>query len=498
MKEQSSIERRIAELHNGEYELISEYTGTKNRITLRHKPCGHEYSRKANEFLNEGAGLCPICNKIQGHSTRSLKEEDIPEYLKERIGDKYTYVSGYVKLSDTNTILRCNECGNEFKASISRVTGKRKRGCPICANNRRGQKVKETYLEDILPDEYTWLDEYNGNNKERLRIKHATCDREYRVRPNDIQQGWGRCPYCNVNISEPEREMSKYISEIYNGEIIRNYKDKMELDVYIPELKIGFEYNGIYWHSDKIIKDKNYHLKKKEYFKEKGIDVIFIDEYDWENKNDLVKSMISNKIGVNKKIPARKTIFREISSSEEREFLNENHIQGFAISSCRYGLYYNDELVSVISFIKGRKNVGDLNSVELLRFASKKGYTIQGGFSKLMKNCVPLLSKKYEDLCKIKTYADYSISNANVYLKNGFEFLKMSKPSHTYYHNKKKVNRYSYRKSELKKLFPEYYDDNLSEFEIINKIGSIKRVWNCGNIVLEYNVIGEESNEQSK
>ena len=458
MKEQSSIERRIAELHNGEYELISEYNGTKNRITLRHKPCGHEYSRKANEFLNEGAGLCPICNKRQGHSTRSLKEEDIPEYLKEHVGDKYTYVSGYVKLSDTNTILRCNECGNEFKASISRVTGKRKRGCPICANNRRGGKVKETYLETVIQDDYS------EDNKESLMVD----------------------------------QIVDYISEIYNGEIIRNYKDKMELDVYIPELKIGFEYNGIYWHSDKIIKDKNYHLKKKEYFKEKGIDVIFIDEYDWVNKNDLVKSMISNKIGINKKIPARKTVFKEISSSEERKFLNENHIQGFAISSCRYGLYCNDELISVISFIKGRKNVGDLNSVELLRFASKKGYTIQGGFSKLMKNCVPLLSKKYDDLCKIKTYADYSISNANVYLKNGFEFLKMSKPSHTYYHNKKKVNRYSYRKSELKKLFPEYYDDNLSEFEIINKIGSIKRVWNCGNIVLEYNVIGEESNEQSK
>lgn len=448
MKEQSLIERRITELHNGEYELISEYNGTKNRITLRHKPCGHEYSRKANEFLNEGAGLCPICNKRQGHSTRSLKEEDIPEYLKEHIGDKYTYVSGYVKLSDTNTILRCNECGNEFKASISRVTGKRKRGCPICANNRRGGKVREIHPDDIP---------LNNHSDESLIVDQIVA----------------------------------YMSEIYNGEIIRNYKDKMELDVYIPELKIGFEYNGIYWHSDKIIKDKNYHLKKKEYFKERGIDVIFIDEYDWENKNDLVKSMISNKIGINKKIPARKTTFREISSSEEREFLNENHIQGFAISSCRYGLYYEDILVSVISFIKGRKNVGDLNSVELLRFASKKGYTVQGGFSKLLKNCIPLLAKKYENLNKIKTYADYSISNANVYLKNGFNFLKMSKPSHTYYHNKKKVNRYSYRKSELKKLFPEYYDDNLSEFEIIDKIGSIKRVWNCGNIVLEYNIIGE-------
>ena len=70
MTTQSVIEERVKSLHNGEYTLISEYKGTKNRIILRHK-CGHEYSRKANEFLNEGAGLCPICNKRRRYSSLS-------------------------------------------------------------------------------------------------------------------------------------------------------------------------------------------------------------------------------------------------------------------------------------------------------------------------------------------------------------------------------------------------------------------------------------------
>ena len=481
---QNIIEERVRSLHNGEYTLISEYTGTKNKITLRHK-CGHEYSRKANEFLNEGAGLCPICNKRSIHSTRSLKEEDIPAYLKERIGDKYTYISGYKKMSDTNTLIKCNECGHEFRASISRLTGKRKRGCPECANKRRGPKVKETYLNDMTNDEYTWIDEYTNDNKKKLTIKHNECDKTYLVRPNDFQQGWGKCPYCNIGTSTPEKELFNYVSKVYKGNIIRNYKKKMELDIYIPELKIAFEYNGIYWHSDKVLDDKNYHLKKKEYFKELGIDVVYIDESDWLHKKDLVLSLINNKLGLNKKIPARKTIFKPISSSEEKEFLNDNHLQGHAISSDRFGLYYNDELVSVISFIKGRRNTSDLTSLELLRFASKRGYTVQGAFSKILKHCIPILKEKFGDIDNIKTYADYSISNANVYLKNGFEFVRMSKPSYTYYNNTKKVNRYSYRKSELKKLFPDSYKEELTEFQIVDSIGSIKRVWNCGNMVLE-------------
>lgn len=490
MFNQDEAKKRVHDLYNGEYELVSEYTGTKNKITLKHTTCGHEYSRKANDFLNEGNGLCPVCHKPERHSTRRLKEEDIPEYLLSKIGDKYSYISDYKSLSDTNTLLRCNCCGNEFRNSISRVTSKRKRGCPKCANLRRGPNVKKTYLEDIKGnnDEYEWLDEYNGDNKEKLRILHKECNNTYKVRPNDFQQGWGRCPYCSTSSSEAEREISKYIANKYSGEVIRNYKqENMEIDVYLPELNLGFEYNGIYWHSDKF-KDKNYHLNKKEYFKNKGIDVVFIDEADWINKKDLILSMIDNKLNLNKKIPARKTIFKAVSPKDEKEFLNENHLQGFVISSLRFGLYYEGKLVSLITFIKGRRNINDLSSMEILRFATLKGYTIQGGFSKLLKNSIKYINENFKDIDTIKTYADYSISNGNVYLKNGFELIRMSKPSYSYYKNNLKFNRYTYRKSELKKLFPDHYDESLTEFQIIDSLGSIKRVWNCGNLVLEYKI----------
>ena len=52
-----------------------------------------------------------------------------------------------------------------------------------------------------------------------------------------------------------------------------------ELDIYLPSRKIGFEYNGFYWHSDKY-KEKNAHLDKLNHFKEEGIRVYFIDSWD--------------------------------------------------------------------------------------------------------------------------------------------------------------------------------------------------------------------------
>ena len=40
-------------------------------------------------------------------------------------------------------------------------------------------------------------------------------------------------------------------------EIIKPY----ELDIYLPKLKIAFEFNGLYWHNELYL-EKNYHLNK--------------------------------------------------------------------------------------------------------------------------------------------------------------------------------------------------------------------------------------------
>lgn len=78
--------------------------------------------------------------------------------------------------------------------------------------------------------------------------------------------------------------------------------------------------------------------------------------------------------GQNTKIYARKTICKEVSYNESKIFLDENHIQGNCISKYRYGLYYNDELISIMTFGKSRFK----DEFELLRFCNKKYENIIG------------------------------------------------------------------------------------------------------------------------
>ena len=86
-------------------------------------------------------------------------------------------------------------------------------------------------------------------------------------------------------------DMSQRINSL-NEQFI-SYRDSLEIDVYLPELKIGFEFNGLYWHSEEC-KDKNYHLNKTNYFKEKGIRIIHIWEDDWDFKRSIIESQIKN------------------------------------------------------------------------------------------------------------------------------------------------------------------------------------------------------------
>jgi len=83
-------------------------------------------------------------------------------------------------------------------------------------------------------------------------------------------------------ISKREEEIFNYIKEIYNGDIIKNTRKiiaPMELDLYIPKLKLAIEYNGIYWHSIKH-KPKSYHYNKSIMCKNLGIRLLHIYEFE--------------------------------------------------------------------------------------------------------------------------------------------------------------------------------------------------------------------------
>ena len=59
-------------------------------------------------------------------------------------------------------------------------------------------------------------------------------------------------------------------------------------------MRIGFEYNGLYWHSEKNGKDKHYHIDKTRFLQQHGIQVIHIFSDEWNNKPEIIKDKIRN------------------------------------------------------------------------------------------------------------------------------------------------------------------------------------------------------------
>lgn len=498
-----SVKKRIGNMYNSEYELLSEYTLASNPITIKHKPCGYTYTvGRAKDFLNEGKCLCKQCNPPVRYSTvkHKLEENDIIERLKDPKYKDYSYIDGFVD-SHTKLNMLHKECGNTFKVSPQMFFGVKQTRCSFCCNKNRGKyQVKINYLQSLLDEksygnEYEWLEDYKGDNKVKHLLLHKKCGNEFEFRPNDFQQGY-ICPFCTTSSSKEEIELYDFIKSNYKGKIMLHYRVQdnnkyYECDIYLPELKIGFEYNGVYWHSDKML-DKNYHINKKEVFNKKGISIFFINSYLWkDNKKEIIKSKILHLIKCNynlEKVYARNTQIKfNISPKDKREFLNNNHIQGYCNDVFSVGLYYKDKLVSLMTFSDKRISLNNDNQrMELLRFANDINYRIIGSFSKLLKHSIEYIKENFSQYNEIYTFADYDLSQGNVYEKNNFEFVRLCKPSYFYIYKNKYYNRFSFRKSKLSTLFPEVYNEDSTEFEILDQVKNLYRIWNCGNLLYKY------------
>lgn len=293
------------------------------------------------------------------------------------------------------------------------------------------------------------------------------------------------CIICNPisqNISGKEIKLGKMISENYDGVVISNYRiGKKEIDIYIPEFKLGIEFNGLRWHSE-LYNSRHNLLDKSEHMFKNGIRIIHIFEDDYDNKFEIIKSIILNSIKKTSKVVyARKTIVKKIIDTKTlRNFLNENHLQGYHQSKLNYGLYYNNELVSVMTFTNLRKVLRhDNEGYELLRFCNKLNYRIVGGASKLLKAFIDEVKPKY-----ILSYSDKTWANGEMYKKMGFKYTHTTKPNYWYVNDGIRVSRLKYQKHKLVKMG---YDNDKTEKQIMEELG-LYRIYGCGNDVYEMNL----------
>lgn len=255
-----------------------------------------------------------------------------------------------------------------------------------------------------------------------------------------------------------------------------------ELDMYIPCKQLAIEFNGSYWHSS-IFRDVKYHQNKTLECARNGIHLIHIFEYEWRDadKQAKIKNYIASLLGESDVIYARNTSLRYINDIEKiKEFLNNNHLQGYATSSINIGCFYKDELVGLMTFGKSRFDTS--NQYEIIRLCWKSGVKVIGGTAKMFSEFI----KRYNPESVI-TYCDISKFTGNIYTTLGFKpyDVIITKPNYVWVntHNSKVLKRYQTMKSKL-------LSDGLgklgsTEDEIMESLGYIK-VHDSGSLKLAW------------
>lgn len=261
------------------------------------------------------------------------------------------------------------------------------------------------------------------------------------------------------------------ILDKYNIEYRTNVRDVIspkELDIYIPSHNIAIECNGVYWHSSNR-KEANYHYEKFKACKDKGIQLLTFWEDQYHNKLQIIESIIRSKLKLyDYLIGARECRIQEISQQESSSFINTYHIQGSTNSKIRIGLYYRDELVSVMTFShrKGGQGRGEITWI-LDRYCVKSGYKISGGASRLMRYFISNYKPN-----TITSFASNDISDGELYKQLGFKETTIS-------------NAYWY----IDLQFNRYHRSNFTKAAIVRRgwRNKIDKTWTEAEVMKEHN-----------
>lgn len=470
---------------------------------------GVDHYSKTEEFKQKYKDTCLLKWGVDN----TFKSEKVKEKIKysnlEKFGVEYPQQNLEIKEKTTKSfqdvygVKRYSQT-QEFKSKIKEIS-QRKWGVDNYSQTSEYKlKVKETSLENWGVEHYSKTDDFKNklkNNRESLtklryenligedfeiidyqnsnfEIFHKECNRNFKINRDLLYSRHNldiclctKCLDINVGQSNMELEIQDFLNSL---DISYNKKDRSvlegkELDIYLPNYNLAIEMNGVYWHSE-IYLDKYYHRDKTLKCKEKDIQLLHIWEDDWKYKRNIAKSIILNKLNlIENKIFARKCKIKLVNSKESSNFLQENHIQGKSPSQIKIGLYFNEELVSLMTF--GWRYTNSKKEYELIRFCNKINFNVIGSASKLFSYFL----KNYQ-VEEIISYSDISLFNGNLYQKLGFKKVSLSKPNYFWVVDGIRKHRFNFNKKRLIKMG---YSKDKSESQILHDIGYY-RVYSCG------------------
>lgn len=444
------------------------------------KNFGVEYAAQSDKIKEKTKQICIERYGGMGNASESIKLKQY-QTMENKYGDKYALKNESIKEKAVNTTMKKH--GGMGAGSI-KTKEKIIRACHekygvdwVLKSENIREKIKQTNImkygtetpvqNEVVRNKIKQSKRENFINKHSniigtevqdddiiyiVKCPHQNCtkceNKYYKIKSSCY---WDRLKDNTepcTNLLRVQKSNSKNTSlEIFIKNILdehnisyiendRTILDGKELDIYIPNKNIAIECNGIYWHS---LKEPNYHMDKWKLCKDKNIQLITIWQ-DWIiNKPEIVKSILLSKLGIyDKRIYARKCIIKELTPHICNEFLNKNHIQGAGKSKIRLGLYYDDELVCVMTFNNKIKCSGDNKNDDyyfvLTRFCSSMGVQVIGGAGKLLQYFI----NKYHPI-SISSFASNDISDGGLYKTLKFKEVCINK---SYWYIDKTYNRY--------------------------------------------------------
>lgn len=230
---------------------------------------------------------------------RKLTLEEFIEKAKKVHGNYYDYSKVIYNGVKNHITIICPKHGLFRQHAGSHLQGNE---CPECKREKQFLTTEEFIkrAQEVHGDKYDYSRVEYKSARDYVNI---ICPRHgvFRQRAYIHLNGSGciKCVKASKR-SKGEKELFEYINSIYSRKIIKNSRNQLdnqlELDIYLPELKLAFEYNGDYWH--KLHEDRNlgYHENKRNQCIERGITLIEIWESKWKKNKDQIKLLIQEEI----------------------------------------------------------------------------------------------------------------------------------------------------------------------------------------------------------
>jgi len=303
---------------NPSIQIVGEYIDSKTYIACKCLICGHEWNPVPSSLL-KGHGCKPCAEKAN-----SKKRKLTTDQFLERLVVRNPGVQMLESYIDSKTPVRCRcVCGNDnwFVKPGNLLKGSL---CKECAGQRSAEhqpinkrptkisKSHEAFVKECaeMNPMVQIIGIYSGaDNKVETQCKR--CGHVWNPVAQALLRGSG-CPKCQrkMQTSFAEQAIYFYVRMQYPSSI-NGYKKgfgRTELDIFIPDLQVGIEYDGRNWHKNKERIEK----RKFDICKERGIKLIRVRERKIKEITNICDSQIYSEYGDTKRYSSLDKCIQEL------------------------------------------------------------------------------------------------------------------------------------------------------------------------------------------